>query len=291
MHTKPNHGLLYAIACILLWSFIPVVSRFGQANLDNFQFLFWSNSLSLLVVGFFWFIQKSSKPPQTFTIKQFLYILFLGFLGCTFYYLCLYFGYANGIGLEVLVIQYCWPLIMIVLSAILLRERLSFISCAAVAAGFFGILMVLTKGSISELKLANLNVALIVLLGAFSFALFSVLSKKFKGEPYTITTLLFVGGLITSTFSLFIFSKFAWPTHDELIPVIINGAFINGISYIFWLKALEKIKASTAATLVFLAPVLSSIWIVLFFQEPFYLSYAIGLSLVIISGYISVKNQ
>ncbi len=158
-------------------------------------------------------------------------------------------------------------------------------------AGFFGILLVLTKGNISELKFSNLSVALIVLLGAVSFALFSVLSKKFKGEPYTTTTLLFVGGLITSTIALFIFSKFIWPNQDELIPVIINGAFINGISYIFWLKALEKIKASIAATLVFLAPVLSSIWIVLFFKEPFYISYAIGLSLVIIAGLVSVKTQ
>lgn len=291
MQTKRNYGLLYAITCILLWSFIPVVSRFGQVNLDNFQFLFWSNSLSLLVVGLFWFFQKNSNPPQSLLPKQFLYVLFLGFLGCTFYYLCLYFGYANGNGLEVLVIQYCWPLIMIVLSAILLKERLSLLSYGAVIAGFCGILLVLTKGNISELKFSNLTVALIVLLGAFSFALFSVLSKKFKGEPYTITTLLFLGGLITSTISLFIFSKFAWPTQDELIPVIINGAFINGISYIFWLKALEKIKASTAATLVFLAPVLSSIWIVLFFKEPFYISYAIGLSLVIVAGLITVKNQ
>ena len=291
MQTKRNYGLFYAITCILLWSFIPVVSRFGQANLDNFQFLFWSNSLSLLVVGLFWFIQKGSIPSQSLPPKQFLYILFLGFLGCTFYYLCLYFGYANGNGLEVLVIQYCWPLIMIVLSAMLLKERLTLLSCGAVMAGFFGILLVLTKGNISELKFSNLSVALIVLLGAVSFALFSVLSKKFKGEPYTTTTLLFVGGLITSTIALFIFSKFIWPNQDELIPVIINGAFINGISYIFWLKALEKIKASIAATLVFLAPVLSSIWIVLFFKEPFYISYAIGLSLVIIAGLVSVKTQ
>lgn len=291
MPIKTNSGLLYAITCILLWSFIPVVSRFGQAELDNFQFLFWSNSLSLIVVGLFWLSQKGNQPILPFNSKQSLYVLFLGFLGCTFYYLCLYYGYANGIGLEVLVIQYCWPLLIIFLSVFLLKERLILLSYCTIAAGFFGILLVLTKGNITKLEFSNINVTLIVFLGAFSFALFSVLSKKFKGEPYAVTTFLFIGGVLTATIALFIFSKFAWPTKGELIPVIINGAFINGISYIFWLKALEKIKASSAATLVFLAPVLSSLWIVLFFKEPFYNAYAVGLILVIFSGLIAMKNK
>ncbi len=291
MLTKTNSGLLYAMTCVLLWSFIPVVSRFGQSELDNFQFLFWSNLLSLVVVGIFWLNQKRVQSLIPFTIKQLVYVLFLGFLGCTFYYLCLYYGYANGIGLEVLVIQYCWPLIIVFLSAFLLKERLSILSYCAIAAGFLGILLVLTKGNITKLEFSNLKVTLIVLLGAFSFALFSVLSKKFKGEPFAVTTFLFIGGVLTAIIALFIFSKFAWPTQAELIPVIINGALINGISYIFWLKALEKIKASTAATLVFLAPVLSSLWIVLFFKEPFYSAYAIGLTLVIFSGLIAIKNK
>jgi len=37
---KPK-ALLFVLACVVLWAFIPVVSKLGQNNLDNYQFLFW----------------------------------------------------------------------------------------------------------------------------------------------------------------------------------------------------------------------------------------------------------
>lgn len=280
---------------MVLWSFIPVVSRFGQLNLDNFQFLFWSNLLSLFIVFGCMLVARGRKNccdiVQKLSVMKIIYILFLGFLGCTFYYLCLYYGYAHGNGLEVLVLQYSWPIFIIILSAFLLSERLPVRSWVAVFFGFVGILLVLTKGNFSEIQLSSPFVSATVVAGAFGFALFSVLSKKLHIDPYMMTSLLFVGGLLTSAASLYLVSDFAFPERDELIPVVVNGALINGISYIFWLKALEKIPASISAVLVFLAPVLSSIWIVLFFQEPFYGVYLIGLTLVIISGYVCAKNN
>lgn len=283
-------GYTYALTCILLWSLIPVVSRLGQSQLDNFQFLFWSNGLSLIVVATCLQFTRGVAALRAFSLAQFSYVLVLGFLGCTFYYLCLYYGYANAAGLEVLVLQYSWPILIIVLSVFILAERLSLQSWMAVVAGFIGIVVVLTKGDLLGLRISSMSTSVIVLCGAFSFALFSVLSKKFAGEPYSVTTILFVGGLLTSTASLLLFSEFALPQRSELLPVLVNGALVNGISYILWLKALELIPASISAVLVFLSPVLSSLWIVLFFQEPFYISYVLGFALVLGSGYVCVKN-
>ncbi|MGF1487366.1 MAG: EamA family transporter [Prochloraceae cyanobacterium] len=132
---------------------------------------------------------------------------------------------------------------------------------------------------------------MVVLIGAFSFALFSVLTKKIQEEDYTTTVLYFLGGTILSTLSMFLFSKFSFPSIQEIVPVILNGAFINGVSYILWLKALHLIPASLAAILVFFTPVLATFFIILFFNEPFIWSNITGLFMVLIAGFLANKAK
>ena len=284
-------GLSYAFICVILWSFIPIVSRFGQSELDNFQFLFWSNLLSFVIVAIpTVFLKKVSLLRSIETSKQIKLIL-LGTLGCAFYYLCLYYGYANSEGLEVLVVQYSWPILIVILSSILLGEKLAFLSIFAASLGFVGIVNVLTKGDLSGLSFSDFETNLVVLVGAFSFALFSVLSKKIQEEEYISTLLYFVGGTLLSTLAMLFLSQFSFPSKQEIIPVVLNGAFINGISYIFWLKALHLIPASLAAIIVFFTPVISTLLIVLIFQEPFSWSHAIGLVMVLIAGFLANKQK
>ena len=282
-------GLSYALLCVLLWAFIPVVSRFGQLELDNFQFLFWSNILSLVVVCIPAIYLKKIALLKTINVWKQIKLVLLGSIGCAFYYLCLYYGYAHGKGLEVLIIQYSWPLLIVILSGIILKEKLTFISIAASSIGFFGIINVLTEGNISKLYFSNLSTNLVVLIGAFSFALFSVLSKKIQEEEYATTILYFLGGTLLSTISMFFFSDFTLPSPKEMLPVILNGAFINGISYIFWLKALSLIPASIAAILVFLTPVISTFLIIFFFKEPFVWANLVGLIMVLVAGFLANK--
>lgn len=108
--------LIYALMCVLIWSFIPIVSRFGQNGLDSFQFLFWSNLISAMSVILVALI-AGYKPTKLFILPRdiLLKVFVLGFLDCLFY-LLLYYGYAIENGIAVLVIQYSWPLIIILLS-------------------------------------------------------------------------------------------------------------------------------------------------------------------------------
>lgn len=286
MKTK-TLGYFFALLCVLLWSFIPVVSRFGQQDLDNFQFLFWSNILSLVIVLLPTVLSGKLQALKSIPFKKKLYLILLGTLGCALYYLCLYYGYSKINGLEVLALSYSWPLFMVVLSALLLKEKVSIRSISSLVLGTVGILIVLTKGNLSKLQFSNGTVDLIVLFGGFIFALFSVLSKKVKEEIFSTVCLYFIGGLILSMLAMFQLSKFAIPSKSNLMPLLINGAFINGISYIFWMKALSYVRASKLAVMIFLTPVLSSILIVVIFKEPFLFAYAIGLILVVISGILS----
>ena len=283
-------GYFYAFFCVLVWSFIPIISRLGQITLNFYQLLFWSNVISTIVLGLLYFISNGRKT-NSMSIKDYLYNLILGSLGCALYYLFLYYGYYNGNSIEVLIIQYTWPLQMIILSSLLFKEKLRISKLIAVLFGFFGIVTIVVKGDFKEIYFSGISISLLVLLGAFCFALFSVLSKKSKVELFHFTFIIFLGGTITSSVALIFFSSFQLPSAKEIAPIIANGLLINGISYIFWIKALKSIPVTSSAVFVFFTPILSLIWILIFFNEQFYLSYIIGGFLVLFSGMYCLKEK
>lgn len=281
-------SLIFVLTCVLLWAFIPVVSRFGQSKLDNYQFLFWSSILSLVVLFISSvFTGKYKHFAEYKAMEDVAKALGLGFMGSFLYYLLLYFAYAHAKGLEVLTLQYTWPIFIVIFSIIFLKEKLTPKSIAASALGFTGVLVVLTKGNFFDIYLGNITTNMVVLLAAAVFGLFSVLSKKTNFEPFTATTLFFLSASIFSFISMLYFSTFILPPVSSFVPILINGVLINGLSYIFWLKALSYSKASFVAPFVFLTPVLAAVLVILFFHEIFLPVYLVGMGLVIIAGLVS----
>lgn len=282
-------SIIYVLSCVLLWSLIPVVSKIGQTNLDNHQFLFWSSVISLLIFIVLILIQNKTKDLYRLKYKGWIKGISLGFLGTYLYYILLYYGYAKAKGIEVLIIQYSWPIFVILLSVIILKEKIDISKIISIVLGFAGVFLVLTKGDLSKLHLDNIEVDIIVVIAAFIFGLFSVLSKKVTIDPLILVFLYFLAATIFSFLSMVLLSEFKLPTFESIIPILVNGVFVNGISYMLWIKALKNGNASFIAPFVFFTPVISTFLLILFFKEPFYLVYIVGMSMVIIAGLINRK--
>ncbi len=279
---------MYALACVLIWSFIPIVSRLGQAGMDSFQFLFWSNLISaisvvIVALGSGYKVSKLFILPRN-TIKK---VFILGFLDCLFY-LLLYYGYSIENGIAVLVIQYSWPLIIILLSVVLLKDKLAGRQIVGIIIGFIAVIITFTKGQITQLHVENPMALLLVFSGAFCFALMSVFSRQYSIDPYISTVWLFIFSTLTSLVLLLLFSEVQLPSKAAFWPTLINGILINGVSYILWFKAMNTGHSAKIASVVFLSPVLSVLWLVLILSDPFEIAYIIGVLLVIISGVLCV---
>jgi len=207
----------------------------------------------------------------------------LGFLDF-FYYLLLYFGYQKASGLEVLVMQYTWPIFIVLLSLVILKEKLTIHKTMSLTLGFLGVVVVITKGNFASIDFSNIRVISIVLLGATSFALFSVLSKKVSITLANAVTIYFLTAIIYSFISMQMFSSFVLPSGKEWFYILINGIFLNGISYLFWIKALQNGDASFVAPFIFITPILSATFLIIVFDEPLLSVYFIGLALIVASG-------
>ncbi|MCC8364740.1 EamA family transporter [Xenorhabdus sp. PB61.4] len=285
--------IIYAFSCVFIWSFIPSISRFGQKEMDHFQFLFWSNVLSVLAVFLVAVMMGRNWKDLIFVpFPVMIKVFILGALDC-FFYLLLYYGYSIENGVAVLVIQYSWPLMIIGLSFFLFKEKLSIKQMIGMAIGFIAVVITFTQGNITEISVQHPQALLLVFSGAFCFALLSVLSKQFAIDPYISTFWVFINSTVVSLIFLLAFSKFSWPMGDSLMPTVLNGIILNGISYIIWFKAMSSPDSPKIASILFLSPILSMMWLILFFGDEFVPAYVVGLVLVIISGIlcISAKNK
>lgn len=277
--------------CVFAWSFIPIIAKVGQLNIDSFQFLFWTNLLSAFAVGMT-IRTKNIKLKEVIKKTNYKMTLLLGFLGCFFYYLCLYYGYSNGKISDVLVIQYLWPVLISIFAAIFLKETINRYKLLSILLGFFAAIIIFTKGSIFTIDLSNITVLLIVFIGAISFALFSIISKiEIRYNISYNIFLYFFWATLFSLLALLMWSEFVIPDPESLVIIIINGMLINGLSYILWIYALSVEEASKIAPLVYISPVLSIIWAAIVFGDNITVTNIASIALVIISGLLVLKED
>ncbi len=290
-YLKANLGMTYIALCIILWSLIPTVAKFAQNGLDHHQYLFYSSIVSFLSIFIVSLFQKNFKEIFTYSKKIFLVLFALGFLDFL-YYLLLYYGYNHANGLEVLVIQYMWPIFIVFLSLVILKENFTKKKLLSLALGFLGVSLVITKGDFTSLDFSQIDVLLIVMLGAIAFALFSVLSKVVKVDATNAVMIYFFSAILYSIITVSTYSTFIMPSSKDWVSIIINGAFINGISYLFWIKGLQLFDASKVAPYLFITPILSAFFLILFFDEEILSIYFVGLFFVVLSGLVnSLKSK
>ena len=280
-------GTVYVLVCVALWGLIPVVARFGQSELDNHQFLFWSSLVSFAVLAANAGVSGQLGELRQYSVGEWAFFLFLGLLGTYIYYLFLYLGYARASGLEVLVVQYTWPIIIVALSLLLLGERLDWRKSLSLLLGFIGVVVVLTRGEPGRIDVSQPGVILLVFAGAFCFALFSVLSKRVERNPQAVVSIYFLAALVASFVSMHYFSGFALPRRADLWPILLNGVLVNGYSYIFWVRGLQSADASYLAPFTYIAPVLSAFYLVVIFDEPLLPAYGIGLACILAGGLLN----
>ncbi len=283
--------LIYISICILSWSLIPVASKEVLKGMNNFAMLFFSNLISATVMLFYLIATSGVKKISQYSLKEYLVMSSLGFLGSFSYYILLYKAFSLSLAQEVFIINYTWPILIVIFSVPILNEKLSLIKTISVLISFIGVLTIITKGHIMDVRFTNVEGDILALLGAVCFALFSTFGKKVEYDQIIAIFVYFASATIFCTTTIGFF-KITELSGNVLFWLFINGLFINGISYIFWFKALKSAQTSLVSNLVYLTPALSLIFISIFLKEKIHTYSLAGLILILLGiGMQMYKNS
>ena len=273
---------IYLFLTIFLWSLIPLISKLAGIEVPLSIYLLLSNFLSFFITSVFIDFSTIQKNIDKELIKR---VALFGFLGVFGYYLLLYYAYSMSEDtILIVIVQYLWPSLMVLFSFLLLREPLSVRKILALFLAFLAFLLTATKGFSLLPSVSNIKALIVAFIAANFFALYSVLSKKFvTNDIYLEVALTFLFAFFYS-FIFYIFNRQSFDFDLRgWIFILINGLFINGISYLFWIKAIQKIELSIAAVYLFLTPLLGALWVILFLDASLEVYYLFSLALIALS--------
>ncbi len=279
--TPRAQSYLNLALCILLWASIPVASKKILAEITELQMLFYSTVFSVFSLGALVVWQRKMATLASYTLRDYANLSWLGFLGAFLYYVLLYGALARTSAAEGFILAYTWPILISLLAVPLLGERISPARLFAIAISFSGVVVIVTRGRMVELRAENLSGNLLALCGALIFALFSIQGKRAKYDLTIAAFVYFCAALLCASAVIAFGGAMPLPSASVWGWILYNGLLVNGISYLFWFKALEHGDTSIVSNLLYLTPAISLLFVLLLLNEPVHPSAVSGLALII----------
>ncbi len=289
---KSRRYFLFLSIVILFWGLTPVIFKMllskniGVSPLNTSFFLTGITAIALLPVGLKKKIKKRKK--RNFTKKSLKKFFFqCSILSITGGVFSIYFFYKAISELPVaiaMIINYTWPLFIIIFSYTLLKEKIEKLETIGIIASFSGVIVI--SGIINGSSNFSLLSVIYAILGAVGWALYSVLLKKFNfnvEENFWI-----VMGLASLIF--FLFS----PNIKHLSTIfylILFALFTTTIPYTLWSVVSTKLESSKLGSIPYITPVITIITSYLFLGERMKTNEIIGTLMIFVGIMIVVFTQ
>ena len=252
------------VVAILLWGMLALLTsycnRIPAFELTAITFAF------AFVIGIVYFVRSGCDWSQ---LKQPVGVWITGVIGLFGYHALYFAAMKSAPAIEVSLIAYLWPILIVVFSSLLPNEKLRWFHLGGAALGFLGIaLLLLAKGAFQVVTRYAVGYAF-ALLCAVIWSGYSVISRRQKSVPMVMTGA-FCG--VTALLSLichFLFEETVIPSAYEWLPVLALGIGPVGIAFFAWNYGMKHGNIKLLGTLSYLAPLISGTMLVCFGKSDF----------------------
>ncbi|MEA4813666.1 MAG: DMT family transporter [Oscillospiraceae bacterium] len=284
---------LLAGGAVIVWGTGPAVMKTLVASMPAMEVLFLDMLTAAAFLAAFAVGTGKRRLARLYTPKVYLKMAGMGFLGI-FVYSALYCW-----GIKILpvqdacVINYLWPILIVLFSCIVLGEKLTARKAAAIAVSFLGVVLIAAKdgtggGASSGEMIAG---ALMCVAAAVSYALFAVLNKKEDKEQTIANAVYFAVAALCSGILMALGGNVIPLTAWQIFGIVWSGVVVNGVGYLLWSKALNGGDTAKISTLAYCVPALTMIISIAWLHEAASLLSAAGLAMIIIGVFIQMSKN
>jgi len=280
--TRNTKSILLALTAVLLWSTIGSAFKLTLNYLNYTQILLFSSFIAVVFLAILLVVNGKMKLLSSVTFRSVRMSAVMGFLNPFAYYLILLKAYSVLKAQEAVVLNYTWPLILVLLSAIFLKSKITWINLISLAISFSGTFIIATRGDIFSFQFSNPTGIVLALSSALFWASYWLINMKdVRGTEEKIFLNFLFGFIYTLIYSI-LTNNLIVPGLEATAGVIYIGLFEMGITFVIWLNAL-KLAVNTAkiSNLVYLSPFISLLIVSVAIKEKIMPSTLIGLSLII----------
>ena len=285
--TATQKSFSFAISAIMLWSTAAVAFKIALQYMDFIHLLFFSSLTSFVFFLVLLILKKELKLLTRYSKKQYLHSLALGFLNPFAYYMVLLKAYSILPAQLAQPLNYTWPIMLILLSAPLLGQKLNYRSFIAIFISFFGVYIISSRDKFFSFDISQPFGIFLATGSSIIWALFWIYNVKDKRPEIHKLTLSFFFSLFFICIALFFFSSFQLPETKGLMAAVYTGLFEMGLTYVLWLKALQLAdRSDRISNLVFISPFFALVWIHIVLGEQIYNTSIIGLVFIILGIFV-----
>ena len=188
---------------------------------------------------------------------------------------------------------YLAPIIVILLSPIVLKERLTSKKIACTIAATIGTVLIsgiLDNNSASGNFGSQTKGIVFGLLAALLYASVILMNKKMKPIPAYDKTILQLSMASATLLPYVIFTENLGEKTFAAVPVlllVVAGIVHTGIAYTLYFSSISSLKSHTVALLSYIDPILAVLLSMVILKEPMTVSAAIGSVLILGASFIS----
>jgi len=282
----------YIAVTILLWAATPLLVSQLSLSIPIFQINWIVTALSLPVLFIIILWTGRFKTLISYEKKDYTLMLLLGAAGIfpytSLYYLALALSPSNAGSINI--INYTWPLWVIILSVPVLKESLTWKKITGILLSLAGVYLVISGKDFSNSNHHTgtqfIYAVLIAAAGAFFWGLFSVFSKRNNFEPLTSLLIYNLAAFVLFSIIMILFVEPVIPSLESWLLLAILGGVINVIGYLFWIMALRRGDTGSIANLIYLTPFVALIYITVILGVRISIFQYLGLMFIITGSLI-----
>ena len=272
-----------ALGCVAigLWSTLAVLTRLSQP-VPPFEL----SAIAFAVAFFGSVAYEGWRGKQLLnSLRQPIGLWILGLMGIPgniiLYFIALRHAPDSPVGVNL--VNYLWPLLIVVLSNFVMKERLRWLQWLGIAIGVSGAMFAINSDGQTGLQARHATAYLFAFGSAVCWATYSVMSRRFFVTSREVIMVMCGSAVLP----VWVFHRLTeitvLPTTAlQWVAVVAMGLGPLGFAYYAWDCGMRKGNARLLASAAFMIPIFSTLLLIAFNQAPF--RPTIGLACGLVTG-------
>ena len=266
---------------VILWSTLPSVSKLIINELSPMSATFYASliaAVTLLVINL---IRGGAGFYKVYKLHDYARIACMGFLGLFCYTSLYYLGLSRLTSQIAGIINYMWPIMIVLFSCIILRERLTGRKLAAMLISFSGMIIICAQGLFGGGESFSRIGMVCCFLAAVCYGIYSAFNKKYDYDQWIVLNVAFAVTALFSGAYCAISDDFGTLSLSMIPGLLWIGIFVNAIAYVLWGMAVNQGETARISILAYICPFLSLIFGRLLLDEHISMSALAGLVFIV----------